>query len=115
VFEPQSNVGLTPLATLTGSPITTLGVQVNGGAIQPVSSIVDSGGVDGSLPTSLNAPKGALIQVFAPGVATPLYQFTNGVNYSPIPITSGLMNTGNLIFQFHPVYINYGANTSTIY
>jgi len=26
-----------------------------------------------------------------------------------------LMNTGNLIFQQHPVYINYGADTTSIY
>ena len=35
--------------------------------------------------------------------------------YSPTPITSGLMNTGNLIFQQHPIYISYGGNTSTVY
>jgi hypothetical protein len=118
VFQPQPPTvgGLTQLATLSGSPITTLGVQVNGGAIQPVSSIVDSGGVDGTLPTSLNAPTGAMIEVFAPGVTTPLYMFTNGVNYSPTSITSGLMNTGNLIFSQHPVYISYAGNgTTTIY
>jgi hypothetical protein len=80
-----------------------------------VSSIVDSGGVDGTLPTSLNAPTGALIQVYDPTGTQLLYQFTNGVGYSPVPITSGLMNTGNLIFRQHPVYINYGANTTTIY
>jgi hypothetical protein len=110
VFESQPAGG----TTLQGSPITNLLVSVNNGGFQSVPSIVDSGGVDGTLPTSLNAPTGALITVEAPN-GTPLYSFTNGVNYSPEPITSGLMNTGNLIFQKHPVYINYGANTSTIY
>jgi hypothetical protein len=114
VFEPQSNIVTPPLATLQGSPITNLLVSVNGGGPTTVSSIVDSGGVEGTLPTSLNAPTGALITVEAPN-GTPLYQFTNGVSYSPVPITSGLMNTGNMIFAEHPVYINYGANTSTIY
>jgi hypothetical protein len=115
VFEPQSNIVAPPIATLNGSPITNLDVRVNGNGPTNVPSIVDSGGVDGTLPTSLNAPTGALIQVYAPGTNTLLYQFTNNVGYSPVPITSGLMNTGNLIFQNHPVYINYGANTSTIY
>ena len=110
VFEPQPPGGI---ATLNGSPITNLNVSINGGPQQTVPSIVDSGGVDGTIPFS--APTGSTISVFAPGVATPLYTFTNGVNYSPSPISSGLMNTGNLIYQLHPVYINYGANTSTIY
>jgi PPE-repeat protein len=114
VFEPQSNIVTPPIATLSGSPITTLGVQVNGGGITPVSSIVDSGGVDGTIPTSLGVTPGSLVTVYGPG-NVPLYQFTYQGNYSPTPITSGLMNTGNLIFAQNPVYINYGANTTTIY
>jgi hypothetical protein len=112
--QPATVGSTAPIATLSGSPITNLLVSVNNGGFQSVPSIVDSGGVDGTLPTSLNAPTGSLITVEAPN-GQQLYQFTNGVNYSPQPITSGLMNTGNLIFQQHPVYINYGANTSTIY
>jgi hypothetical protein len=117
VFGPQSSVsqGLTQLATLQGSPITNLNVSVNNGQQQGVSSIVDSGGVDGTLPTSLNAPTGSTITVYAPGVTTPLYSFTNGVSYSPVSITSGLMNTGNLIFSQHPVYINFGTDQTVIY
>jgi PPE-repeat protein len=112
--QPATVGSTAPIATLSGSPITNLLVSVNNGGFQSVPSIVDSGGVDGTLPTSLNAPTGSLITVEAPNGQV-LYQFTNGVSYSPEPITSGLMNTGNLIFQQHPVYINYGANTSTIY
>jgi PPE-repeat protein len=120
VFGPQSNVvtqqGLgAPIATLTGSPITNLNVSVNGGPPQSVPSIVDSGGVDGTLPPSVNAPVGTPITVTDPTTGHTLYTFTNGVDYSPLAITSGLMNTGNLIFEQHPVYINYGADTSTVY
>ncbi len=103
-----------PIATLNGSPITNLLVQVGNGPLQNVASIVDSGGVDGTLPTSLGATTGTPIHVYAPD-GTPLYSFTNNVDYSPVPITSGLMNTGNLIYQNYPVYINYGANTTSIY
>ncbi len=114
VFEAPPGSGIT---TLTGSPITNLQVSVGGGPQQTVASIVDSGGVDGTLPSSLNAAPGELITVGAPD-GTLLYSFTyNGgaSPYFPTPISSGLMNTGNLIFQEHPVYINYGANTSTIF
>jgi PPE-repeat protein len=114
VFEPQSSVGLAPVATLTGSPITNLNVQVGGTQFTNVPSIVDSGGVDGTFPTSLGGTTGAPIIVTAPNGAI-LYSYNLNQNYSPVPITSGLMNTGNLIFRQHPVYINYGANTSTIY
>jgi hypothetical protein len=90
-------------------------VTVNGTPHTNVPSIVDSGGVDGTIPTGLNATTGELITVTDPTTGHPLYQFPLNQPYSPVPITSGLMNTGNLIFQQHPVYINYGANTTTIY
>jgi hypothetical protein len=105
VFEAQPTGGI---ATLNGSPITTL--DVNG---VPVSSIVDSGGVDGTIPSGLVAP-GSVVNVSAPGGPV-LYSYTLNGNYFPTPISSGLMNTGNLVFAQHPVYINYGADTTTIY
>ncbi|HET7072584.1 MAG TPA: PecA family PE domain-processing aspartic protease [Mycobacterium sp.] len=115
VFESQSSVGLPPIATLTGSPITTLDVSLDGGATKiPVSSIVDSGGVDGTLPTNLNAPVGTNISVYAP-TGQLLYQYGLGTTYSPLLISSGLMNTGNLPFEQHAAYIDYGANTTTFY
>ena len=111
VFEAQPTGAI---ATLAGSPTTNLEVSINGGAPQTVQSIVDSGGVEGTIPSSLNATTGNTITVTAPD-GTPLYSYDYGVNYSPTTISSGLMNTGNLIFQQHPVYINYGADTTSIY
>lgn len=111
VFEAQPTGAI---ATLAGSPTTNLEVSINGGAPQTVQSIVDSGGVEGTIPSSLNAATGNTITVTAPD-GTPLYSYDYGVNYSPTTISSGLMNTGNLIFQQHPVYINYGADTTSIY
>ena len=88
-------------------------VQVGTGApFQTVSSTVDSGGVDGTIPFS--APVGTPITVEAPNGQV-LYTYTLGESYSPTVISSGLMNTGNLLFQTNPVYINYGADTTTIY
>jgi PPE-repeat protein len=106
--------GAVPIAQLTGSPITDLNVTVGNTTYTGVPSIVDSGGVEGTLPSSLNAVPGQQITVKAPNGAV-LYQYTYNGDYFPTPISSGLMNTGNLIFQQHPVYIDYGADTSTIY
>jgi PPE-repeat protein len=107
-------VPVTTSHTVTGAPITTLDVSVNGATPQPISSIVDSGGVEGTLPSTLNVPSGATVTVYAPNDSTPLYSFKNGMDYFPTP-TTGLMNTGNLPYQVSPVYIDYGANTLTFY
>jgi len=101
---------LAPIAQLNGFPITTLDVRVNGGAPQAVPSIVDSGGAEGSIPSFLNVKPGDTVDVYAPGDPNALYEFTDQVNYSPTPISSGLMNTGNLIFFQSPVYISYSPN-----
>lgn len=103
------------LANLNGSPITNLEVRVNGGSLQTVPSIVDSGGVQGTLPASLNALPGQLIQVYDSTGTNLLYQYTYNGDYFPTPISSGLMNTGNLIFAEHPVYIDYLTGNSTVY
>jgi hypothetical protein len=111
---PPTNVG-TPIAVLNGSPITNLNVNVNGTNHTGVPSIVDSGGVDGTILSSLNATPGELITVTDPTTGHTLYSFTYNGDYFPTPISGGLMNTGNLIYQQHPVYISYGAETSTIF
>ena len=100
----------TPIVSLTGAPVTTLEVSVGSGPIQAVSSIIDSGGVQGTIPSSL-LPGGTLpadteIEVFAPGnIMTPLYMF-NTSDVSPTVISSGLMNTGFVPFSTDPIYIS---------
>ncbi|MGA7050227.1 MAG: PecA family PE domain-processing aspartic protease, partial [Mycobacterium sp.] len=113
-----TNLG-TPLAILTGAPITTLDVQVgNGGPIQAISSIVDSGGVQGTIP--FNAPVGSTISVYAPGTnGKLLYSYTldggpADTAYFPVA-SSGLMNTGALPFLQHPDFIDYGTGDQTFY
>jgi PPE-repeat protein len=117
-FGSPSTLGASPatIATLTGSPITNLEVKVAGGQFQTVPSIVDSGGVEGTLPASIGAAPGDLIEVYAPtNTTTPLYSFFYNGTYFPTPITSGLMNTGNMIFADHPVYVDFNNNKSIIY
>nr|WP_264033979.1 PecA family PE domain-processing aspartic protease [Mycobacterium interjectum] len=114
-FGGTSTITNAPLAMLNGSPITNLDVKVAGGPLQQVASIVDSGGVEGTLPASLNASPGDLIQVYDSTGTNLLYSYTYNGDYFPTPISSGLMNTGNLIFAEHPVYVDFGNNTSTIY
>jgi PE family len=100
----------TPLATLTGAPITTLDVSINGGPMQAVSSTIDSGGVLGTIPSSVlgssTLPPNTTITVFAPN-GTRLYTFNTGPNaVGPTVISSGLMNTGFFPFAQNPIYIS---------
>jgi hypothetical protein len=106
-FGPNPGI---PIATLGGAPITTLNVQVGiGGPIHAVSSTIDSGGVQGTIPSSVigNAPPGTTILVYAPGDPVPLYEYTYQGSYSPTVTSGGLMNTGYLPFAQYPVYISY--------
>jgi hypothetical protein len=100
---------LAPMATLTGAPITTLEVQVGNGPMQAVSSTIDSGGVFGTIPSSVlpggTLPPNTEISVFAPGDQTALYSF-NTSGPSPTVISSGLMNTGFFPFAQQPIYIS---------
>lgn len=101
-----------PLYSMNGSPITTLYVSVGGGPVQAVPSIVDSGGVLGTMPSSVISGAGSLpantnIQVWAdPGQTHLLYSY-NTNSYTPTVISSGLMNTGYKPFFENPIYISY--------
>jgi len=112
----NSNPG-TAYATLTGAPITNVDVTVTQGAnvstYNDVSTMFDSGGVDGTIP--FNAPTGSVVTVYDPTTNLPIYHYTVGT-YSPIAST-GLMNTGAAPFQQNPVYISYspgGVGTTYI-
>ncbi|MGF2944813.1 PecA family PE domain-processing aspartic protease [Mycobacterium sp. Lab-001] len=105
--------------TLTGSPVTDLTVNVGGTTFDNVPSIVDSGGVEGTFPTSVlgNPATGTEITVDSAS-GQPLYSYTyeGGANaYYPTVISSGLMNTGYAPFSLFPTYINNSADTTTIY
>jgi hypothetical protein len=108
---------MTPIATLSGSPITTLGISTGPlGFLGPqysVNSIIDSGGVSGTVPTGLHVQPGTQVYVWAPNRQL-LYSYVYDQSYSPTP-SPYIMNTGALPFLEHPVYINYGANSTTFY
>ncbi len=101
IDEPHNQLtfGPNPLGagvTVAGSPITTLGVKIGSGSINYVPAIVDSGGVYGTMPSSIiggGLPNGTLITIYAPN-GTPLYHYTTSGIDTPTPIASGLMNTG---------------------
>lgn len=101
----------TPKFSLNGAPITTLYVQVGANAPIAVPSIVDSGGVLGTMPSSViggagSLPANTVIKVWAdPGQTQLLYQY-NTNTYTPTVISSGLMNTGFKPFYDNPIYVS---------
>ncbi|BBZ43934.1 hypothetical protein MPRM_12150 [Mycobacterium parmense] len=107
---------LTPIATLNGAPVTTLELSSGldsllGVPEYSVNAVVDSGGVEGTIPIS--ALPGTPISVFAPNGAL-LYSYNYDTTYFPTP-SPYAMNTGALPFLEHPAYLNYGADTLTFY
>lgn len=114
--------GPNPLPTrvsLPGAPDAYVKVRVNGGALTDAGSIIDSGGVYGTLPLAnapdgsvagQNLPAGTVISVYAPDETTLLYTFTtlSGLAGTPV-IQTGLMNTGNAPYQQNPIYMNYAG------
>ncbi|AGZ49086.1 PecA family PE domain-processing aspartic protease [Mycobacterium kansasii] len=103
--------------SITGSPIATLGLRINGGSLQHVPMIVDSGGVLGTMPANVlgtgqvsgNVPNGTHIQVYTNDGSTLLYEYVVNGN-GPRVISSGLMNTGYVPFDQQPVYISYSPS-----
>ena len=115
-----TDVGSPIIATLTGAPVTNLNVAVtpSGGSTTTytdVSSMLDSGGVQGTIP--FNAPTGSTVVVTDPITHNVLYTYVMGQTYTPT-VSAGVMNTGALLFEDHPVYIQYspaGVGTTVIY
>jgi len=119
VFGPNP---LPPKATLSGTPTSTINVSINGGAQQSVVSIIDSGGVYGTIPNDIlagtpgsYAPSGTRISVYSPDGNTLLYSYTTGsAPYAPTiigptnePTDGNYLNTGNYAFKQGPVYVDY--------
>ncbi|OBK16048.1 PecA family PE domain-processing aspartic protease [Mycobacterium asiaticum] len=111
-FGPNSMVGPNNIVVPGGSPITTLYMSTDNGATRiPVPSIIDSGGVFGTMPSAAingasSLPAGNYEFYTAATGGDKLYEF-NTPGYDPTVISSGLMNTGFLPFALQPVYIDY--------
>jgi len=108
---------------IPGAPWADLKVQLNDGPLTPVRGVIDSGGVYGTMPTSVlggvtptaggQLPAGTEISVYDKDGTTLLYSYTVGSNpgevRSPTVVGGNNMNTGNWLFAQEPVYINYGV------
>lgn len=108
-------VGQNPMPVRTsvpGAPTAYVQVQINNGTKTTVGSIIDSGGVYGTMLQSIasSVPAGTKISVYTADGSTLLYSYTVTSAYTaPTIITTGLINTGYWAFQQGPVYINYAA------
>ncbi len=75
------------------------------------STIIDSGGVYGTITQSLlpgstsSVPDGTLIKVYAQGQE--VYEYTVNSTNAPTVISSGSQNTGSVPFSKIPIYIDY--------
>jgi hypothetical protein len=110
--------GPNPLPTrvsVPGAPDAYVTVSINDGPKQTANSIIDSGGVYGTLPAYLiggatSVPTNTKISVYTADGETLLYSYNTIGSNSPTVVDDGaLMNTGYIPFQQGPVYVNYAA------
>mgnify|MGYP002628034057 FL=1 len=110
--------GPNPLPTrvsVPGAPDAYVTVSVNDGPKQTAYSIIDSGGVYGTLPAYLiggasSVPSNTKISVYTADGQTLLYSYnTIGANSPTVVGDGALMNIGYIPFQQGPVYVNYAA------
>lgn len=108
---------------VAGAPNAPLAVSINGGPLQyNVPTIIDSGGVYGTIPSSLlgstggTVPVGTEVSVYTNNGETLLYSYTVTPGaHPPTVISSGAMNTGNYPFAQQPVYIDNAGRGTTIF
>lgn len=121
-FGPNTGI---PRVEVPGAPISTVNVSINGGPQQPVTAIIDSGGVTGTMPsyllgngqTSGPVPAGTTISVYTSDGSTLLYQWVTSAGYTPTVTTGSTMNTGNFPFATQQIYISNspGGTGTTIF
>jgi hypothetical protein len=107
----------TALATVPGNPIADLYESLNGGTRVAVADDVDSGGVFGTIPSSLasgsSVPTGTTIDVYTSASGgTPLYSYVTGNLGSsgydgPTPVSGNQIDSGVLPFLNQPIYFSY--------
>src|SRR5574337_554184 len=117
IFGPNPLTGGT---AVDGVAAATLYVSINDGTPVAVPTIIDSGGVYGTMPASLvgagqtTLPVGTTISVTTSS-GQPLYDYTVTATNSPTVVTSSSMNTGNVPFAHTPVYISTLGSGQTIF
>jgi hypothetical protein len=107
---------LTPYTSVEGAPLTDLEVSVGGGGIVPVAATIDSGGVLGTMPSSIlsgvqvgQTLSGENISVYT-GDGQFLYSFVANPGDGPTVNSDTTMNTGFEAFQAFPIYISYSPS-----
>ncbi|WP_156687294.1 PecA family PE domain-processing aspartic protease [Mycobacterium sp. Marseille-P9652] len=108
---------LTPYASVTGAPITTLDIRINGGGLQQTTgAYIDSGGLGGTVPDNLGPPNaggylpaGTSVAVYTSDGSKLLYTTTVGSQQTAISSSTlgGFFNTGIAPFLQHPIYLSY--------
>ena len=121
-------VGGDPVAgtSLSGAPISTDYISIDGGQLQAVSNDVDSGGVTGTIPSSLLTSSeynsttdlvnpGTTIAVYADKAGTEeLYDYTVTAANAPIVVSGSTMDSGVEPFLLGPISMEYTpAGTGT--
>ncbi|MCV7228233.1 PecA family PE domain-processing aspartic protease [Mycolicibacterium komossense] len=117
VFGPNP---LPSRGSVNGAPIGDVRVQINDGALQPLKTNIDSGGVYGGLPSSVagsaqsgsGLKPGTRVSVYTADGLTLLYTYTitdsNSPNvYDDTTANSSRPNTGNIPFGLGPIYLDY--------
>ncbi|MDT5142066.1 MAG: hypothetical protein QOE52_617 [Mycobacterium sp.] len=111
-------------ASTSGAPISTVLESVNGGTPVSVSDNIDSGGVFGTIPSSLvsgsSVPSGTVITVDN-AAGQQLYTYTTtgnfdvgtgtGVSDAPTVVSGTSIDSGVIPYLDHPVYLDYANDT----
>lgn len=105
----------TAIATVSGAPISSLYETVTTGGVTKASTVtddVDSGGVYGTVPSSLGAAQGSTITVYSSHGGTELYSYTvgndtNGASELPESTSGTSIDSGEIPFREAPIYIDY--------
>jgi PE-PGRS C-terminal aspartyl peptidase-like domain len=113
----------TGTATLSGAPISGDWVSVNGAPPSEIANDIDSGGVTGTIPSSLLATNeynsttdlvnpGTVISVYSSQAETNLlYSYTVTADNSPIVVSPGdTMDSGAEPFLQGPIYMDYSPS-----
>ena len=107
--------------TVSGAPITDLTESLNGGTPVAVSDDVDSGGVYGTIPSSLvgnagSVPPGSTIAVF--DGTKELYSYQTGTDSlgqstAPTVVSGTSIDSGIEPYLIEPIFIDYANDTLT--
>lgn len=107
--------------TVSGAPITDLTESLNGGTHVAVSDDVDSGGVYGTIPSSLvgnagSVPSGSTITVF--DGTKELYSYQTGTDSlgqstAPTVVSGTSIDSGVEPYLIEPIFIDYANDTLT--